>query len=421
MKKPHIAVLIMMKNEEKRLHVTLESVVGNVDSIVVYDTGSTDNTLTILKEFSKKHKIPLRLKEGVFVNFSESRNILIDFADTFDDIDFILFMDVNDELREGKKLKKFAEEEMNSKNNAYLMCQHWFSGTYNKYFNNRFIKARKGWRYQGSIHEWLCGDNVKDPLVCKMNDDIVLYQDRTQDDDKSSKRFIKDKELLLIDYNKNPEEPRTLFYLAQTYACLTDKEEAFYYYKLRSEVEGFQEEKFHAFLKCGDLSEKLKHDWYTSFSFYMKALEHSDRVEPLIKIAEHYKMNNKWKLAYTFVKLACSLNYPTDAILFVDKYSYDYTRWHLMGVIAYYCGEYADGKNACIKAIEAGLNTEIDKRNLEFYEKKENELSDIITNINKTNFLKQAIEEIKKDNKSIGMKKLQKLALNKWKNRNKSI
>lgn len=420
MKKPHIAALIMMKNEEKRLHVTLESLIGNVDSIVAYDTGSTDNTLQILKDFSNKYKIPLRLKEGVFVNFSESRNVSIDFADSFNDIDFILLMDVNDELRGGDKLRKFAEQEMSSKNNAYLMCQHWYSGTYDKYFNNRFIKARKGWRYKGSVHEWLCKDNVTDPLVYKMGDDIILYQDRTKDDDKSGKRFIKDKELLLIDYQKNPEEPRTLFYLAQTCACLSHREEAFYYYKLRSEVEGFQEEKFHAFLKCGVLSEKLEHDWYTSFSFYMKAVEHSDRAEPLLKIADHYKMKKKWKLAYTFVKLACSLDYPKQAILFVDKHAYDYTRWHLMGIVAYYCGAYADGKQACLKAIEAGLNSKIDKSNLEFYEKKENEISDTIRNINKTDFLKQAIEEIKKDNKNIPMKKLQKLALNKWKNRNKN-
>ena len=60
-KNPHISLLIMMKDEEERLHVTLNSCLGHVDSIVAYDTGSTDNTIKILREFCEKHKLPLKL------------------------------------------------------------------------------------------------------------------------------------------------------------------------------------------------------------------------------------------------------------------------------------------------------------------------------------------------------------------------
>ena len=44
-KKAHIALVIMVKNENKRLHVTLNSVLGHVNSIIMYDTGSDDNTI----------------------------------------------------------------------------------------------------------------------------------------------------------------------------------------------------------------------------------------------------------------------------------------------------------------------------------------------------------------------------------------
>ena len=64
MSKIHIAALIMCKNEKKRLHVTLESLVGYIDSLIIFDTGSTDNTMDICREFCQKNKIPLRLKEG---------------------------------------------------------------------------------------------------------------------------------------------------------------------------------------------------------------------------------------------------------------------------------------------------------------------------------------------------------------------
>lgn len=416
-KNPHIALLIMMKDEEKRLHVTLESTVGYVNSIVAYDTGSTDNTVKIIQEFSKKHNIPLRLKIGEFVNFSTSRNVSLDFADTFTDIDFILLMDVNDELRGGDKLREFCKKELNSDNNVYLMCQHWWSGRYDKYFNTRLVKSRKGWRYKGSVHEWMTDD--KGSSVFRMPDDIILYQDRTKDGNKSSKRFKRDKELLLVDHKKDPSEPRTLFYLAQTCSCLGEKEDAFYYYKLRSELEGFQEEKFHSYLRCGEFSEQLGHDWHYSLGYYMKAVEHSIRAEPLIKISEHYIKVKKWFLGYMFIKFACVLQYPTHSILFVDKHSYDYTRWHILGIVGYYVQQYVDGKIGCLKAIEAGLNSELDKKNLEFYEKKEQEIANTQQPITKSQFIQTSIEELRKQNNKLPLEKLSKLAAKKWKDRHK--
>ena len=418
-KTPHIALLMILKNEEKRLSVSLKSVIGIVKSLVIYDTGSTDNTLQILRDFSSENNIELHLKQGDFVDFSVSRNVSLDFADSFDNIDFLLLLDCNDELQGGENLLKLATEHLDTDFNAFLLCQHWWSGKYDKYFNTRFLRSRSEWRYKGSVHEYLANMNKdRNGTVFKSPDDIILYQDRTQDDDKTSKRFVRDKTLLLADYKQNPTEPRTLFYLAQTCACLKQKEEAFYYYKLRSELEGFQEEKFHAYLRAGNLSQQLCHDWYDTLSYYMKAVEHSNRAEPLIRIADHYNKQKNWILSFHFSQWACYLEYPKDAILFVDKYDYEYTRWHLLGIVAYYCGKYEEGKNACLKAIEKGLNTELDKSNLKFYTDKLNENPVIQENINKKQFIENSVKELQKTS-NMTIKQLEKLALKKWKNRNK--
>ena len=262
--------------------------------------------------------------------------------------------------------------------------------------------------------------DVKGNGPVKIQDDIVLYQDRTKDDDKSSKRFSRDKVLLIEEYKKTPTEPRNLFYLAQTCACLGQEEEALFYYELRSQLEGFQEEKFFSFLRCGYISQQLKRPWHDCLAFYMKAIEHSMRVEPLIKIAEHYNSTKEWLLAYTFARLACSIEYPEDAILFVDKHSYDYTRWHIMGIVSYYCGKYTEGKEACLKAIEAGLNSDLDKSNLEFYIKKEKEIAETKISLNKTQFINKTIEELKKENKNVPIKLLRKISIERWKNRQKT-
>ena len=154
-KQIHIALIMMLKNEEKRIKISLDSIIGHVDSMIIFDTGSTDNTINIIKEFSEKNNIPLRLKEGEFVNFCVSRNISLDFADTFEDVDYLLLLDCNDVLKHGDNLRKLAKEHINSSSTAFLITQEWWSGAYTKYFNVRFIKARNGWRYKGSVHEYI--------------------------------------------------------------------------------------------------------------------------------------------------------------------------------------------------------------------------------------------------------------------------
>ena len=362
---------------------------------------------------------------GEFVNFSVSRNVVLDYADTIP-VDFLVLLDVNDELRGGDKLKTYVKNQKDTIHTGYLMCQHWWSGQYDKYFNMRFVKNNKGWRYKGSVHEWMSDTSVKEgekgPSVVRMPDDIILYQDRTQDDDKSGKRFARDRELLLMDHKKDPGEPRTLFYLAQTCSCLNLNEESLYYYKLRSELDGFQEEKFHAFVRCGNLSVKNGNNWHTSMNYYMKALEHSMRVEPLIKMAEYYKNQKMWVIAFMFIQTACGLAYPEHCILFVDKHGYDYTRWHLLGIVGYYCQQYEAGKHGCLKAIECGLNSDLDKKNLEFYEKKEKELTENKApnvTINKKQFVEQHIKQLKQTHPKLKLKQLQNMANVKWKNRDK--
>lgn len=411
--RPHIALLMMVKNEHKRLHVSLQSVVGIVSSVVLYDTGSTDNTIQIATDFCKQHNIPLRLKQGTFVDFSTSRNVSLDFADTFDDIDFLLLLDCNDELRGGNHLINFCNDMLTKEHTGFLVCQHWFSGTNDQYFNIRLVKARKGWRYFGSVHEYMkdTSSSTNEPSfpVVRMPECIVLYQDRTKDDDKSQKRFLRDKELLLQDYKKDPTNTRTVFYLAQTCSCLQHHEDAYYYSRIRCEMGGFEEERFHSFMRCGNESVDLKHDWYDSMKWYIKAYEHSNRVEPLVKLANYYRDQKLWHLASLYCERACKLSYPTDCILFVNKLDYEYNRWHLMGIIGYYANNHELGQFACKKAIEYGLHKEVDEKNLSFYT---NQPKPIET---KKQFVEKTISELRTKYPTLTPNKLEKKAEMLWK------
>jgi glycosyltransferase involved in cell wall biosynthesis len=438
--KPTIGAIMMVKNEHKRIHVSLNSVVGHVDALIIYDTGSTDNTVDIIKEFSKKHEINLYMISGEFIDFATSRNVSLEYADT-KDVHYLVLLDTNDELKNGEGLREFAKEQIGKPSTGYLMCQEWWSGQHDKYYNVRFVKAHEGWRYRGTVHEWMKNtkydSDEKAPQIYRMKDDILLYQDRTKDDDKSTSRFSRDYDLLIKEHQKDRDEPRTAFYLAQTCACLNNVDDAYYFYKIRTELKGFQEERFHAFLRCGDLSVKMGHDWVDSMGWFMKAFEHSHRVEPLIHIIEHYRHKKKWLIAYTFADLACKLNYPDYCILFVDKLSYKYKRWHNLGIIGWYAGFHKEGKIGCLKAIECGLNNELDTKNLKFYTDEEekngmivdhNRVSNSVVSrsstsggdgVNKKGFMNNVMGQLKNKYPTLTPKQLGAKATKMWKDRKK--
>lgn len=372
-----VGALMMVRNEERRILVSLKSVTGVVTDLILFDTGSTDSTVSVVREFCNTNLITLTLKQGAFIDFSTSRNELLDLADTVD-VDWLVLLDCNDELRGGEGLCKFLQTPALGKCSTVMTSQVWKAGgVESEHFNLRIIRNRIGWRYKGVVHEYLDAPTPPDAFgnsQAKAPSSICIYQDRDQDDDKTSKRWHRDVVLLEEEFKRHPEDRRTVFYLAQTYECLGDLPNALRCYELRAEMSGgFLEEQSVAAMRCGDVIGKLARTldrpdrWHERLVWYIKSYELCpDRVDAIVKIALHYTERRAWKLAYTFSTLACNSDYPRNVDLFIDKNAYDYTRWHVMGRCAYYVGEFKVGKAAVLKAIEA-RHLPIDQHNLEFY------------------------------------------------------
>lgn len=388
---PTLAMVMMVKNESARICVSLESIKDIVNCVVILDTGSEDDTIKIITKYCSDNNLKLFIMEQTFVpfHFSNARNVLLDFAD--DKADYLLLLDCNDELKGAKELRQFINS-YSGNSSAFHLCQEWWTGTsLEKYYNIRLVKTKHSWRFKGSIHEYITSPEVEVELNNGENHIIrvigfSIYQDRTKDDDKSSKRFIRDEEILENEYNTNEKpDTRNIFYFAQTCMCLSKNEKAYKLYRERSNLLGFTEERYHSYLRCGELSKLLGHDWEETMNWFLKAYEYSStilihpRAEPLFKIAEYYKDKN-WEMSFLFLKRCCELPFPDDAILFIDRHIYEYSRWHLMGIVAYYVKQYEIGKIACARAIK-NKNIITDKNNMKFYTKNEKEIEDILNNI----------------------------------------
>jgi len=363
-----LAAILMVKNESPRIRVTLDSVASVVDGLIVFDTGSEDSTIDIVKEFSRESKIPLHLKIGKFQNFAVSRNELLAFADAVPDYDYYLLMDSNDELvlsttKDVLKNKIFEYD-------CLYVHQKWHVGTDRDvdYHNVRVIKSRRGFEYVGPVHEYV--KIPPDARVGKLSyEDATLFQDRTKDDDgKTRNRWVTDVKILERELSEHPREPRTQYYLAQTYACLEMIQKAKDAYEKRSLNEnGFYEERFLSMMAVGDLEK----DVYEKIKWYVKAYAFANRAEPLVKMCRIFRTREMklYELGYAFAKIACDLEYPEKCTLHVDRKCYAHDRWQELSISAYYADEYEIGKRACEKAIASGYDRALNEKNFSYYEK----------------------------------------------------
>ena len=385
----NIALLMMVKDEHRRIEVSLDTIKDLADCVVILDTGSTDNTIELIQNWCKRNNKPLHLKQTTFTNFCNSRNESLDFLDTIPNIDYALLLDCNDEVRNTEGLRKFAEEYKGTSSGFHVNQVWWNGNSLDKYSNIRLIRPNQGikWRYKRKVHEFMtCKEleeyNIKmfkrkreglsmdhNPYMERLSDSIfTIYQDRTKDDDKSAKRFKRDKEFLFEDYVEEfkrpeiliddiPDHVRTLFYLAQTLMCLFQFKESYIFYRKRLHYEGFTEEVFHSFYRCGELSLVLNHTpeerilWYVKSLFYSLETFHNPRIEPMIRLAEYYINNDNLMMAYSYLKVGLTLPYPDELVLFVNKRMYDHTKYFLMAKIGYKINKVKEGFDSLMQCI----------------------------------------------------------------------
>lgn len=372
---PKVAALMMLKNESKRLSVTLKSLVGVVKGLIIFDTGSTDNTIEILEGWCEENKVALHLTKGEFVDFSKSRNELFDFSDTIEGYDFHLLLDCNDELQNPQKFLEECQRSLSLPEQVFMIRQRWLTGTYvNKYMNTRLVKPRHGWRYKKRVHEYMAPPEESTNVIRgSFPDDIVLFQNRNDDDDKTSRRFVRDKEFLLEDVRQY-NDPRDMFYLAQTLSCLEEFDEAYNWYQKRGEIiEGFWEERFHSYLRSAEIAFTKKNDIDLAIANFFKAAMIDYRAEPLVALGKIYREKQEFILAYHFLKSACELEFPKNNILFVSENDYVYERWQQLSVIAYYVGKYSVGRHAIETVRATGRDLDVHQQNQSFYDTAMNE------------------------------------------------
>lgn len=127
----NISAIVLAKNNDNTIEKTLQSL-QQFDDVVVYDNGSTDNTMTIARGFKN-----VNLVEGEFKGFGWAKNKAVSFAKH----DWVIIID-SDEVVDAKLLETLQNKTLDAKKVYQLNFKAYYKDIQVKYcgWNNQKIK-----------------------------------------------------------------------------------------------------------------------------------------------------------------------------------------------------------------------------------------------------------------------------------------
>ena len=301
-----IHLCIMVKNAGSQFESMLKSNFHLIDEWTVLDTGSTDETIDIVKRVLVGKKRGNLFQEP-FINFRESRNRCLQLAQKR--CKYILTLD--DTYVVKGDLRGFLNQ---VRGDQFADSFSLFIESYdNQYASNRIIQSSSELRYIYKIHEVITDKhnlNVIVPMECAYIDD----KHSSYMEERSNARKQLDLKLLYEEMEDNPMEPRTYYYLGNTYKMMGEHEKAFFNYMKRSEIgnAGFIQERVDATFEAGRLANfQLNRPWEECLALYEKAFKMDEsRPECPYFIGIHHYMNGEHKTAFGHFKRGFEIGYP---------------------------------------------------------------------------------------------------------------
>jgi hypothetical protein len=328
-----INLCIMVKNGGELFEQMLVQNMNIIDRWTILDTGSTDGTIeTITNLLVGKKKG--NLYQEPFINFRESRNRCLELAGKQCKYNIML----DDTYNIVGNLRSFLDEIRGDQ----------FADSYSiyvksndiEYISNRITKSENNLRYIYTIHEIIQVEDNICVLIPKnrayIDDKINIYmQNRSKD------RNIYDVQCLHEMIKEYPNEPRHLYYLAQTYVNLNDFEKAAEYYYKRAffHIDGQAQEKFDALFLFARISTlELKKPWKEYETYFKLCTEwQPTRPEGDFFIGIYYYNINDKLTAFKYLKNSFDIGFPIDQQYSLrPSISYIYTPYYLAIMLVNY-------------------------------------------------------------------------------------
>lgn len=328
-KRKKVCLNMIVKNESKVITRGLATVKPLIDYWVIVDTGSTDQTQQIIKDYLKD--IPGEFYERPWKNFEHNRNEALALAKG--KADYVMLMDADDTLQMDAGFK-MPDLNFDCYNTIILHANI-------QYERPLLIKDALDWKWKGVLHEYLsCSQFYSSNRISGIKKIYTSDGVRSQD----PLKFLKDAEVLEEALKEDPTNSRYRFYLAQSYRDAGKYALALENYKKREEMTGWDQETFWSKFQIAQMqvllnmpAEVYTKSYYDAFHF------RPTRAEPLYYLSLYYRTHDEFTKANQIASIGMSMPLSKD-ILFVEEWIYDYGMQFEKSISSYWIGKYEECK-----------------------------------------------------------------------------
>jgi tetratricopeptide (TPR) repeat protein len=313
-----LCLVMIVRDEERVLGRCLASCAAIVDAACVCDTGSKDATVEVARAFGEERGIPVEVPRHEWRDFGHNRTRALQAGGDFvrrlgwdPARTWFLLLDA-DQVLGG--VPAFDRGSLSAA--AYSIPQRSGSASY---WNTRLLRADLPWSYAGATHEHV----VSPPGARVERLDSISVEDRNDGGSRGDK-FPRDLKLLTAELERDPRNPRTLFYLARTYRALGDRLRALSLFRRRIEAGGWTEEVWHSWFAMAEMQFETG-----GLREARAALLAAIRVEPRRAEAQHllarvHRASRRMERAAAAASRGLARDFPSACALFVDRRPYDW-------------------------------------------------------------------------------------------------
>ena len=354
-KKHTICFATMCKNEEHCIRDTLESVYKYIDTWVVHDTGSTDNTCKIVTDFFEEKGISGELYCEEWQGFDYNKTKM--FERCYGKSDYILHIDADDLI-----VGDFKFNITQPTKDAYYLTTKRHALQYKciVLWRNTFR-----WKWCGVAHTIVkCLDKpqyeTSEELVCS---DVYLHSRDTGSRSIDPLKYFKDGQRLEKQFfdtlYDDPDglNDRSVFYTAQSYLDAKEYELALKWYSLYIKLKyTWVEQVFESHLRIAKILIELKKPYEEIKIHIHKAIQiFNDRAEPYFILGKHCNYIKKQEEAYNLLIKALSCSYKNASknyLLFVQKQSYGKYILDELSISCFWTKRFEEGKKYLLQIID---------------------------------------------------------------------
>jgi hypothetical protein len=338
-----INMTMIVKNAGDNFENILKENLNIIDRWTILDTGSTDNTIEIINKVLVGKKKGNLYQED-FINFRDSRNKCLDLAG--ESCKFCIMLDdtyiVKENLREFLNIVR--GDQFSDSFSLFVKSNDTI------YNSNRIIKSKSKLRYIHKIHEVITPINNSNVIIPLKNSYIFDYRCEYMEN-RTINRKEYDLKILFDEYEENTKDPRNLYYIAQTYNILKKYDLAYEYYIKRTEhpEQGFIQEKIDSCFEAARIANfKLNKKWEECERLYLKSYDmDTTRSDALYFIGIHYYLENKYEIAYNYMKKCYLLGYPEHCQYSLKPSLHFYFLPKFLAHLCYIFEDYQTGFNCC--------------------------------------------------------------------------